>query len=110
MQPLTGIFIYYGWTIYNTVLSALNEISVQQAQNIEHILKYIQILSYNLATNSKAKLGYNASDMQFHVDSGAAHFVSDQAKSKASKSKWHVSNLLFIDSVATNRTKIRGQK
>ena len=66
----------------NTIQCALNEIAISQAQPTEKTKEATKKLMDYLYTHPDAKIRYNASDMQLHIDSDAAYLVAPKAKSR----------------------------
>ena len=82
MQSIVGSFLYYGRAVDNTILPALNEISLMQAAPTENTNKKIQMLLDYLHNFSNAKVRFYSSDMQLYVNSDAAYLVAPRAKSR----------------------------
>ena len=66
----------------NTILPALNEISLMQSAPTEQTNKKIQMLLDYLNHFSNAKVRFYSSDMKLFVDSDAAYLVAPKAKSR----------------------------
>ena len=84
VQRTIGSFLYYGRAVDNTILTALNDISLSQAKPTENTIKKIQMLLDYLNTYPNARIRYYASDMQLHIDSDAAYLIAPKAKSRIS--------------------------
>ena len=82
VQSVVRSFLYYGQAVDNTILPALNEISLHQASPTENTNEKNQMLLDYLNTFSDTKIRFYASDMQLFVDSDAAYLVAPKAKSR----------------------------
>jgi hypothetical protein len=83
VQQVSGIFLYYGRAVDQTILVALNEISNSQARPTEKTKKACDMLLDYLATHPDATIRYHASDMILCVISDAAYLVLPDARSRA---------------------------
>ena len=69
IQQVVGSFLYYAWAIDMTILHALGEIALQQANLTEQtLLRIVQLLDY-MATNPNAKIRFWALDMILNIHS-----------------------------------------
>ena len=84
MQRTVGSFLYYARAIENTILPALNEISMCQAKPIYHTLQKIQMILDYLNTYPNARNRFYASDMKLYVDSDATYLVAQNIKIRIS--------------------------
>ena len=82
VQSVVGSFLYYGRAIDNTILPALNEISLMQSAPTTKTNKKINMLLNYLNTYKNAVVRFHASDMTLYVDSDAAYLVAPKAKSR----------------------------
>ena len=83
VQQVSGIFLYYGRAVDQTIIVALNEISNNQANPTVKTEKACDMLLDYLATHPDATIRYHASDMILYVISDAAYLVLPQARSRA---------------------------
>ena len=67
-----GIFLYYVIALNNTLLVALNDISLEQSKATDNTSKIITKLLNYLATHPEAVIKYHASGMQLYVHSDAS--------------------------------------
>ena len=82
IQSIVGALLYYARSIDNTILPALNDISMFQSKPTQKIKdKCDRLLNY-VATYPNVVLRYYASNMQLHVDSDAAYLVAPKARSR----------------------------
>ena len=82
IQSIVGALLYYGRSIDNTILPALNDIAMFQSKPTEHIRdKCTRLLDY-VSTFPNVTLRYHASNMHLHVDSDAAYLVAPKARSR----------------------------
>ena len=70
-QQIVGKFYYYGIALYNTLLVALNDTSLEQSKATDNTSKKIIMLLNYLATHPEAVIKYHASGMQLYVHSDA---------------------------------------
>ena len=84
VQQVSGIFLYYGRAVDQTIIVALNEISNSQARPTEKTAKACAMLLDYLATHPDAVIRYYASDMILCVVSDAAYLVLPNARSQTS--------------------------
>ena len=82
VQSVVGSFLYYGQAVDNTILPALNEIALMQAQPTENTNLKIQMLLDYLNTYKNAVVCFYQSDMKLHVDLDAAYLVAPKARSR----------------------------
>ena len=80
IQRIVGSFLYYARAIDNTLHPALNSIGSQQAALTEQTRNDANMLMDYLHTHTDAKLRYNKSDMQLHIDSDAAYLVTPKLR------------------------------
>ena len=83
VQQVSGIFLYYGRAIDQTIIVALNEISNSQAKPTEKTRLACDMLLDYLATHPDATIRFHASDMILAVISDAAYLVLPNARSRA---------------------------
>jgi len=83
VQQISGIFLYYGRAVDQTIIVALNEISNSQACPTEQTARACNMLLDYLATHPDATIRYYASDMILCVISDAAYLVLPKARSRA---------------------------
>jgi hypothetical protein len=83
VQQISGIFLYYGRGVDQTILVALNEISGSQAKPTEKTKLACNMLLDYLATHPDAIIRFHASDMILSVVSDAAYLVLLNARSRA---------------------------
>jgi hypothetical protein len=81
VQQISGIFLYYGHGVDQTILVALNEISGSQAKPTEKAKLACNMLLDYLATHPDAIIRFHASDMILSVVSDAAYLVLLNARS-----------------------------
>ena len=81
-QSKIGTFLYYGRAVDQTILPALGEISVQQANPTEKTNCELDMLMDYLATYPSAVLRFYAGQMKLSVESDAAYLVLPGAKSR----------------------------
>jgi hypothetical protein len=84
VQQIAGTFLYYSRGCDPTIITALNEISHQQAAPTEKTKAACDMLLDYLSTHPDATLRYHASDMVLAVCSDAAYLVLPNARSRAS--------------------------
>ena len=84
VQQIAGTFLYYSRGCDPTIITALNEISGQQAAPTEKTKAACDMLLDYLSTHPNATLRFHASDMVLAVCSDAAYLVLPQARSRAS--------------------------
>jgi hypothetical protein len=83
VQQISGLFLYYSRSCDPTIVTALNEISSQQAAPTEKTKLACNMLLDYLSTHSDATIRYHASDMVLAVCSDAAYLVLPNARSRA---------------------------
>ena len=84
IQGIVGSLLYYSRATDSAILTALNELSSQQAKPTENTkIAAHQLLDY-VATHPDAIIRFHASDMILHIDSDAAYLVMPGAKSRIS--------------------------
>jgi len=83
VQQISGLFLYYSRGCDPTIITALNEISNQQAAPTEQTRKACDMLLDYLHTYPKATIRYHASDMVLAICSDAAYLVLPNARSRA---------------------------
>ena len=81
-QSIVGTFLYYARALDCTLVTALNDISRQQAQPTENVRKKCQQILDYVATYPNAYTRYHSSNMILNIDSDAAYLVLPQAKSR----------------------------
>jgi hypothetical protein len=75
--------LYYAHSVDMTVLMALSSIAVEQTKATEKTMeRCIQLLDY-LASNSKAKVRFHASDMIINIHSNTSYLSKTKARSRA---------------------------
>jgi hypothetical protein len=75
--------LYYARVVDMTILMALSSIAVEQTQVTEKTMeRCIQLLNY-LASNSKAKVRFHASDMIMNIHLDASYLSKTNARSRA---------------------------
>jgi hypothetical protein len=84
IQQIAGTFLYYSRGCDPTIITALNEISHQQAAPTEKTKAACDMLLDYLSTHPNATLRFHASDMVLAVCSDAAYLVLPNARSRAS--------------------------
>ena len=82
VQSVVGALLYYARTIDNTLLPALNDIAMTQAQPTQKTKEKCKRLLDYVASYPNVSLRYRASNMQLHIDSDAAYLVAPKAKSR----------------------------
>ena len=83
IQKVCGKFLFYGRAIDSTVLTPISAIASQSANPTKETLAHTnQLLNY-LATQEKAVLTYNCSEMVMAVHSDASYLCKPKAKSRA---------------------------
>ena len=83
VQQISGLFLYYSRGCDPTIITALNEISNNQAAPTETTKAACDMLLDYLATHPDAAIRYHASDMVLAVCSDAAYLVLPNARSRA---------------------------
>jgi hypothetical protein len=83
VQQICGQFLYYSRGCDPTIITALNEISNQQASPTEKTRAACDMLLDYLATHPLATIRYHASDMVLAICSDAAYLVLPNARSRA---------------------------
>ena len=83
VQQICGQFLYYSRGCDPTIITALNEISNQQASPTEKTRAACDMLLDYLASHPLATIRYHASDMVLAVCSDAAYLVLPNARSRA---------------------------
>ena len=78
-----GTFWYYGIVLDNTILVALNDISLEQYKATDNTSKNITKLLNYLATHPEAVIKYHASGMQIYVRSDASYLSVSKSRSRA---------------------------
>ena len=82
VQSKIGTFLYYGRAVDPTILPALGEIALKQANPTKQTENELNMLMDYLCTYTNAKLRYYAGTMQLHVESDAAYLILPGAKSR----------------------------
>jgi hypothetical protein len=83
VQQIDGSILYYARAVDMMVLMALSAIAVEQTKATTRTLgKCMQLLDY-LASNSKAKVRFHASDMIMNIHSDASYLSETGARSRA---------------------------
>ena len=82
IQQVIGVFLYYACALDSTVLPALKQIAVQQAQPTKLIMKKVQKLIDYANTYQSTYVKFYAINMQLLVDSDAAYLVLPKARSR----------------------------
>ena len=82
VQSSVGSMLYYARAIEHTILVALNDIALDQAQPTQKTEQKIKQLFDYLATYPNAVIRYHASDMILHVHSDVAYLVLPHARSR----------------------------
>ena len=83
IQQIVGTFLYYGIALDNTLLVALNDISLEQSKATDNTSKKITKLLNYLATHPEAVIKYHASGMKIYVHSDASYLSLSKARSRA---------------------------
>ena len=83
VQQVCGTFLYYAIAVNQTMLAALNAISVAQANATTTTMGDIVWLLNYAATHSDATINYHASDMILHVASDASYLCEERARSQS---------------------------
>ena len=83
IQQATGKLLYYARAIDNTMLHALNEISIGSTRGTTATMKAMTHLLNYASSNPNAEIMYRASEMVLRTDSDAAYLVSPGARSRA---------------------------
>ena len=78
-----GIFLYCGVALDNTLLVALNDLSLEQTKETSNTSKKITRLLNYLATHPEAKLKYHASGIILYVHSDVSYLFVHKARSRA---------------------------
>ena len=81
IQAISGTFLYYGRVVDPKILTALNEISMQQPAPTQNTKKKCNRLLDYLYTNPNATIRYKASAMILQVDTDSAYLVLPKARS-----------------------------
>ena len=81
-QSIVGSLLYYARAVDPSMLPALNEISINQAQPSENMWEKILTLLNYAHTHQNATIRYHTCDMCLHVDSDAAYLVIPKARSR----------------------------
>jgi hypothetical protein len=85
VQKVCGKFLFYGRAVDSTLLTPISAIASQAANPTEDTMRQThQLLDY-LATQEKAVLTYNKSDMILAVHSDASYLSKPKARSRASR-------------------------
>jgi hypothetical protein len=83
IQQIVGSILYYAHVVDMTVPMVLSSIAVEQMQAMEKTMeRCIQLLDY-LASNSKAKARFHASDMIMNIHLGASYLSETKVHSQA---------------------------
>lgn len=83
IQGATVKFLYSGRAIDNTIMHALNKLSIGASEATEEVQEALDPFLDCLVNNPNAEIIYRASDMQLNIDSNAAYLVAKQARSCA---------------------------
>jgi len=83
IEQIIGAFLFYGRAIDETLLTALNSVSSQQANPTELTNEAIEQLLDYCHTHPDATIRYYASDMILQIHADAAYLVEQQARSRA---------------------------
>ena len=78
-----GSFLYYGIALDNTILVALNDISLEQSKSTFNTSKKITKLLNHLATHPEAVIKYHASGMQLYVYSDASYLSVNKSRRRS---------------------------
>ena len=76
VQSVVGSFLYYSRVIDNTVLPALNKISLMQAAPTEKTNNKIEMLLNYLHMHKNAAIRFYASNMKIYVDSDVVYLYA----------------------------------
>ena len=76
VQQVCGTFLYYAIAVDQTILSALNAISVAQANAMGGIVWQL----HYAPTQPDATINYHARDMILHVASDACYLCEERAR------------------------------
>ena len=82
IQKFVGKFLYYGLAIDNTILVALNNISLEQSSATKNTSKKVAILLNDLNTNPNASIQYHTSGMILYVHSDASYMSIKKPRSR----------------------------
>ena len=96
IQGIIGSLLFYGRAIDNTMLTAINDISGQQASATMNTKKATNKLLDYAATYPNTKIRYYASEMVLYVESDAAYLVQPNARSR-------VTGLFYLSNKSPNR-------
>jgi hypothetical protein len=82
LQEVIGVFLFYGRTVYCTMLVALGTLASQQADGTQATAKAVtQLLNY-AAAHPDTAIRYIASDMYLHMHSNASYLSEAKARSR----------------------------
>jgi len=82
IQEIVGMFLFYARAVDNTMLMALNAISMRQAAAIEDTAQKITHFLNYAATHPEAAIHYHASDMVLHIHADASYLSKPKGKSR----------------------------
>ena len=82
IQQIVGTFLKYGIALDNTLLVALNEISLEKSKATDNTSKKTTKLLNYLATHPEAVIKYHASGMQIYVHSDASYLYVNKSRSR----------------------------
>ena len=83
VQEVTGVFLFYSRAVDPTMLTAVNKISLQQANPTQATLKAIDRLLSYAERYPDATIEIHASDMQLCAQSDASYLSEPNARSRA---------------------------
>ena len=83
VQQIFGTFLYYGWAVDGTMLTALSAIASEQASLTENMIKKSRKFMDYATTHPDSVLTYRKSDMLLTVHSDASYLGKPKARSRA---------------------------
>ena len=75
IQSIVGYLLYCGRAVDFAMLTALNNISINQTVRTEWTAEKCNILLSYVATHPRAIIQYKASDMHLHIDTDAEYII-----------------------------------
>jgi hypothetical protein len=82
LQQVIGVLLYYARMIDNTMLVAINTLSMQQSSATTSTMNALVDLLNYCATHPEAKICYKASDMILHIVSDASYLSAKGSRSR----------------------------
>ncbi len=79
IQEVIGVFLYYGWAVDSTMLTALSAIASAQAEPTEETMTCCKKFLDYAATHQDAIFTYKNSDMVLVVHSDASYLSEPKA-------------------------------